>query len=46
MPTEIKVKVVNLEMGDKFILTKVINRELPQKGRWIAYKPKFKKKRK
>ena len=45
MPTEIRVTVVNLGTGDKFILTKVIKKELPKKGRWVAYAPKFKKKR-
>ena len=47
MPTEISVKVVNLRIGDKIILKRVINREfLRREGRWISYAPKFKKKRK
>ena len=46
MPTEIRVKVVNLRTGDSYILTKVIKRKLPKKGRWLAYNPKFKEKRK
>ena len=46
MPTKITVKVVNLRTGDKVILERVIKREFPKnKGRWIAYAPKVKRKR-
>ena len=43
MPTEIRVTVVNLNTGGRFVLTKIVKRDLPKRGRWMAYSPKIKR---
>ncbi len=43
MPTEIRVTVVNLNTGGRFVLVKQVNKEVRKDGRWISYAPKIRR---